>query len=343
MEITQGTFGEMDGQKVGFYTLKNDNGMEMTCINYGCIITEILVPDRKGKFENVVLGFDNLDDYREHSSFFGAIIGRVAGRIKNAEFQLDGHSYELSKNENNNHIHGGPNGFSQVLWDVKTVDYEDAVGIEFSYMSPDGDEGYPGTLEMTVTYRLNNDNELSIIYDGLSDEKTLLNPTNHSYFNLSGNLKRDVLDHVLTMDSDKWIELNEELLPTGRLLDVKDTAFDFQHGRKIRDGVQSTHSQNQLVGQGYDHPFLLSDPVISLTDEKSGRQLEVWTDQPVVVCYSGNQLDGDFAIRGVPVKKHLGICLETQTPPDSIHHSNFQSAILDKGERYQSKTKYKFT
>jgi aldose 1-epimerase len=346
MDVSQTKFGKIDGQTVNLFTVKNDNGMELSCINYGCIITEILVPDMHGKIENIVLGFDTIEEYRRYSPYFGAVVGRVAGRIKNGQFELDGKDYKLTQNENQNHLHGGNKGFSHVLWNVTIVEKKNKAGIEFTYTSPDGEEGYPGNLEMKVTYILNNQNELVISYNGIPDEKTLLNVTNHTYFNLSGNLEQDILDHDLTMKSDRFLELNDELLPTGGLCDVEDTPFDFRTGRKIREGADSSHPQNILAGKGYDHPFLLGGNhkrEIILADEKSGRKLVIETDEPGVVLYTGNQLEEDFQIRGVQSKKHLGICLETQGLPDSIHHPHFQSAILEKGTEYQSKTKYLFT
>lgn len=338
--------GEIDGQTIKLFTLKNDHGMELSCMNFGCVITKILAPDICGRFENVVLGFDTLREYEKYSPYFGAVIGRVAGRIKDAQFELNGNRYKLSRNENQNHLHGGLKGFSHVLWDANIIERNRNAGIEFTYTSPDEDEGYPGKLEMKVTYLLNNQNELLISYEGISDRKTLLNPTNHSYFNLSGDLKRDILDHVLTVKSDQFLEIDDELLPTGNLIDVENTPFDFRKGRKIREGVCSSHPQNILVGNGYDHPYLLRNnhqQEIILTDKESGRELVIETDQPSFVLYTGNQLEDDFQIRGVQSRKYLGICLETQRPPDSTHHPHFQSVVLEKGEVYHSETKYRFT
>lgn len=346
MEISTKKFGEIGGETVNLYILKNDNGLEVNAINYGCAITKILAPDAQGNVENIVLGFHTIEEYLQHSPYFGAVVGRVAGRIKNGQFELNGNHYQLSRNENQNHLHGGHKGFSHVLWDGQIIEGEDEAAIEFTYTSPDGEEGYPGNLEMKVTYLLNNQNELIISYDGISDQTTLLNPTNHSYFNLSGNLKRDILDHVLTVKSDQFLELNHELLPTGSFIDVENTPFDFRKGRKIREGVRSPHPQNLLAGNGYDHPFLLKNnhqQEITLIDKESGRKLVIETDQPSVILYTGNQLENDFQIREVQSRKYLGLCLETQGPPDSVHHSHFQSAILEEGTQYHSETKYRFT
>lgn len=346
MRVFQEKFAKLAGQTVTSYTMVNDQGMEVTTIDYGCTITKILVPDRNGLVENVVLGFDTLEEYQQYSPYFGAICGRHAGRIANAEFTLDGTTYPLAKNNDGNHLHGGVQGFDKVVWNSVVIEEKDSIDLEFSYLSKDGEEGYPGNLQMKVTYTLNNDNELVIVYEGVSDQRTVVNLTNHSYFNLSGNLKRDILQHTLTLKSDRFLELNEELIPTGEILPVEDKVFDFRTGRKIVDGTESTDPQNVMVGNGYDHPFLLAEnrnKEIQLYDEESGRGLVIETDQPAVVLYTGNMLGEDFSIRGVPSRNHLGLCLETQGLPDSLNHPHFPSVILEKGEEYIAVTKYKFT
>lgn len=345
MEVIQRKFGRIDQQTVHLFIVRNDNGAEIACIDYGCIITKIIVPDIYGKFENIVLGFDTLGEYLRYSPYFGAVVGRAAGRIKNGEFDLNGKKYSLTQNEGYNHIHGGVRGLSHVLWDTTIIEKENEAGVEFTYISPDGEEGYPGTLNMKVTYRLTNKNELVISYDGIADETTLLNITNHSYFNLSGNLKRDILDHIVTLGSDDFIELDHELLPTGQITNVEDSPFDFRKGRKLSDGVYSSYSQNVLAGNGYDHPFLLKNQQreIELKDELSGRKLIVETDQPSIVLYTGNQLTNDFQIRGKDSGKYMGVCLETQAPPDAIHHPHFPSVVLEEKKPYHSETKYSFT
>ncbi|HEY2421615.1 MAG TPA: aldose epimerase family protein [Neobacillus sp.] len=346
MKVLQEKFAELNGQTVTAYTMVNDHNMEVTSINYGCIITKILVPDQKGTIENIVLGFDTLEEYQQHSPYFGAVVGRHAGRIANAEFTLDGITYHLEKNDNGNHLHGGLRGFDKVIWNTNVKEEKDSISLEFMYLSRDGEEGYPGNLNMKVTYTLNNDNELIISYEGVSDQRTVVNLTNHSYFNLSGNLKRDILNHTLTLKSDRFLELGQDLIPTGELLPVENSSFDFRAGRKIKAGVGSTDPQNKLAGNGYDHPFLLAEnqnKEIHLYDEESGRKLEIETNQPAVVLYTSNQLDDSFSIRGVASRRYLGICLETQGLPDSLNHPQFPSAILDQDEQYQSVTKYKFT
>lgn len=345
MKVIQEKFGEINDQTVNSFTLVNNHGMELTCINYGCIITKMITPDKDGNYENIVLGYDSLEEYVKGSYFFGTVVGRVAGRIKGGSFDLNGKTYTLAKNENNNHLHGGDIGFDKVIWDASIQENDEEVSVQFSYLSPDGEEGYPGNLNIKVTYTLNNQNELTIHYSGISDEKTLLNMTNHSYFNLSGNIKRDILNHSLSIKSDKFLELNDELLPTGNLLEVKGTSFDFTSERFIQTGVESNHPQNLLAGNGYDHPFFLSsnhDEEIILKDSESSRTLTIETDEPGVVVYSGNQMKAEGEIYGVPSRKYLGICLETQGLPDAIHHPNFPSWDLEKDQEYTSVTKYKF-
>lgn len=346
MNITESIFGEINGQKVKSYTLRNDHRMEVTCIAFGCTLTKIHVADREGNIENVVLGFDTIEEYVNDSPFFGSVIGRVAGRIHPATFELDGVVCHLPQNEEKKHLHGGPHGFHQVIWDSAIEEKSDEIAIKFSYISPAGEEGYPGRVKVTVTYSLNNHNELVITYQGISDKKTLLNLTNHSYFNLSGDLKRDILQHELTIKSDYFLELNESLLPTGDLIDVENTSFDFRKGKQLIEGVTSQHVQNQLVGGGYDHPFVLNknqQEEICLVDRASGRKLVVETDKPSVVLYTANMLESNFQLRGTPSRKHLGVCLETQDPPNAIYHPDFPSIVLEKNEVYRSKTSFKFT
>lgn len=345
MNLTKELFGQIENRDVFLYKLTNDHGMQIDCLNYGCIITEILVPDKNGRVENVVLGFDSLEDYLKDSPYFGAVCGRVAGRIKGASFELNGKTHKLAQNNGRNSLHGGVKGFNDVIWEAKPLDVENGVALQFSYISPDGEEGYPGEVRIKVTYTLTNENELLISYEAVSDQTTLLNVTNHSYFNLSGNLKRDVLNHTLTLKSNRFVELDEKLLPTGNVVDVSGTAFDFHEGKKIGAGVDDRHRQIAIGGGGYDHPFLLNahhQQEIQLFDEESGRKLTIETDQPAVVVYSSNQLIDDFLIRGVQARKHLGICLETQGVPDAIHHPGFPSIVLEKGKKYTSQTNYTF-
>jgi aldose 1-epimerase len=344
MRIVQERFGEMEGKIITATTLINHRGMEVTSINYGCIITSILTPDQYGIKENIVLGFDSLEEYKKHSPYFGAVVGRFAGRIQGSSFTLDGVSYHLPRNNGQNHLHGGVKGFDKAIWDIEVVMGKQEAKVVYSYLSPDGEEGYPGNLHIKVIYTLSDRDELTISYEAVSDKNTLLNVTNHSYFNLSGNLKRDTLEHELTIKSDFFLELGEDLIPTGELLSVQGTTFDFRQGRKLQDGIQFQHPQNKLAG-GYDHPFVLNEHnnrEIELRDKESGRMLTIETDQPSVVLYSGSQLSSDYTIRGVQCRKYLGVCLETQGFPDNIHHPHLPSTILEAGKVYQSQTKYLF-
>lgn len=345
MKILKEDFGSIDQKSVYSFTLVNDQDVRISCINYGCIITKIITPDREGNYENIVLGYTTLDEYLSDSYFLGATIGRIAGRIKAGSFELDGKTYQLAKNENGNHLHGGIKGFNRSVWDAETIENDHEVGVQFSTFSPDGEEGYPGNLKISVSYMLNNNNEFSIHYSGISDKNTILNMTNHSYFNLSGNVKRDILHHSLMIKSDKFLELNQELLPTGKMVDVKGTPFDFTSSRFIQTGTVSEHPQNILAGGGYDHPFLLNsqrDNEIVLKDPDSGRELTIETDEAGVVVYSGNQIKQKGEICGVPSRKYLGICLETQGLPDAVHHPEFPSWVLNKDQEYRTTTTYKF-
>lgn len=345
MQIKQEVFGTLNNQTIHSYTLTNKLGMEVSIINYGCIITKIITPDKHGKFENIVLGFDTIEEYIKHSPFFGCIIGRVGGRIQGGSFDLEGETYHLAKNDGNNHLHGGPVGFDKVIWDATVQEQEDSISLILTHLSKDGEEGYPGNLHLTVTYTFNNNNELSIRYEGISDKTTLLDLTNHTYFNLSGDLKRDILSHHLTMKSDYFLELDSENIPTGTLLPVENTVFDFNNGRIIETGTTSQHEQIISVGNGYDHPFVLNKDNredIKLFDEESGRIMYVETDTLAVILYTGNSMKDDHTIRGTQSKKQLGLCLETQGYPDAIHHSHFPSSILEQNQQYSTITTFKF-
>lgn len=344
--VEQQLFGEKGGQPVTVYTIKNKKGFQFSCIDYGCIITEIIAPDRNGRMENVVLGFDTLEEYEHDVHFLGAVAGRFAGRIKDGSTEIDGQLYQLGKNGNGHHLHGGECGFHSVVWNSASFEEADGAGVEFTYMSPDGEEGYPGNLEMKVRYFVKHDrNELVISYSGTSDRMTLLNPTNHSYFNLSGNLKSDILDHRLQLPAENYLELDEELLPTGQIIPVAGTVFDLREGNTIRQAAESEDPQTKLAGNGYDHPFVL-DPIglrpMLLTDLESGRTLAVSTTEPAVVLYTGNGLGGPYSLRGTPARNHLGLCLETQKLPDSLRHQNFGSSVLEAGQRYHSETSFSF-
>lgn len=345
MNVTERVFGCLHGKDITSYTITNNNGMEMTCIEYGCIITSIRVPDKEGTIENVVLGFDSIEEYATSSPYFGCVIGRNAGRIENARFQVDGHTYSLTKNDGEHNLHSGPNGFHTIIWNSSCERKENEVHITFSHTSPDGDEGFPGTLQATVTYIMNEDNELVISYHAVSDQTTMINLTNHTYFNLSGSLKRTIVDHELWLQSDRFLELDTGLIPTGNAVPVEGTVFDCRKGRNIMEVVSSEHPQIKRVGGGYDHPFVLTNNhqrEIVLVDKESGRKLEIETDEPCVVVYTGNSLSNDMTIRGTPCEKYLGMCLETQKPPNMIHHPDFPSLLVEANQAYTTKTIYSF-
>ncbi|SHM67144.1 aldose epimerase family protein [Gracilibacillus kekensis] len=327
------------------FTLVNDNGMAVSILDFGGIITKILAPDRDGKLENVVVGFENYQDYLVNPGYFGALIGRVAGRIENAQFEIDGKPYTLPKNEGEHHLHGGNPGFHNTIWTVVPFENNEEVGLTLTLESKDLENGYPGNLRMTVTYTLNNDNAFTITYEGVSDQKTVLTSTNHSYFNLSGNLKSDIQDHQITLDSSKFVELDEELIPTGTILDVDNTTYDFRNGRPMKDGVTSEFKQNLVANHGYDHYFIFDHnkkESAIVREETSGRQLTVVTDQPGVVMYTSNNLSEGLKLRERDSAQYLGLCLETQGSPASIHHEGFPSIWLDKDEKYFAKTTFIF-
>jgi aldose 1-epimerase len=345
MKIVEKLFGRYNDESVMEYTLYNDSGMSVSCLNYGCIITKIMVPDRNGNIENVVLGFENLEDYIDLSPYFGSVVGRVAGRISNSQFELDGEVYRVTPNEGPNHLHGGKKGFNSVIWKTESIKAENAVGLKFFYCSKNGEEGYPGNLDTTIVYLLNNQNELSISYEARTDQKTIVNLTNHSYFNLSGNIKRDCSEHILQLESERFLELGLDLIPTGRMIDSTNTPFDFKRGRLLKAGIRSEHPQNVLAGNGYDHPLIFTKKgknTVALSEKESGRTLLVTTDQPCVVLYTANQLEGPYSISGVRARNYLGVCLETQGLPDAINQPDFPSIVLRPGEVYNATTKYRF-
>lgn len=333
----------MDDWKL--FTLTNSQGMKVSFLNYGGIITEILVPNKNGTFENVVLSFKDYEDYKDNSNYFGAITGRVAGRIEGASFTIDGEDYSVEANEGANHLHGGSVGFHQVLWEGEPFQTNDTIGVKLTHTSPDGEGGYPGNLDVSVTYTLNNANEFSIHYEANSDQTTPLTITNHSYFNLSGNLVDTIKNHHVTMDSDQFVELDQDLIPTGKLIDVENTTFDFRQGRKIADGVQSTYEQNKVADNGYDHYFIFNqkkEDNVVVTDESSGRTLTVQTDQPGIVMYTSNMLDETLDLTERKSTPYLGVCLETQGSPASLHHKGFPDIILKANEKYEKETVFSF-
>jgi len=319
------------------HTLRQE-GIEVTLWNYGGIIQDIRTTDRDGHLESVVLGLETVKDYQQHSPYFGAIVGRVAGRIGEARFEVAGDVYPLVANDGTNHLHGGIHGFDQAWFEV--VEATDTL-FHLRLDSPDGAEGYPGTVTLDVYYRLEG-TTLMLEMTAVTNQTTPLNLTNHTYFNLSGNAKRDVLDHILTLPSDFYLPVQSDGLPTGEQRDVSGTPFDFRSGQSIRDGVTLEHPETIAVGNGYDHPFILREDTLRLVDPVSGRFVDVTTNQPAVVVYTGTQLLTDYTIHGVPARPSLGLCLETQVHPNAVHEPDFPSILLSPGETYHWKTAYRF-
>src|SRR5690625_2932026 len=327
------------------FTLTNHQGMRVSILNFGGIITDISVVNKQGVLENVVLGFEDVADYENNPHYIGALIGPVAGRIENSRFQLGGKPVSLVADEGPHHLHGVAGGFHQVIWHATPFQTPEKVGVTLTHFRPDGESGYRGNLHISITYTLTKVNELIIDYGAESDQTTALTLTNHSYFNLSGKSARSVQHHHITMNSDYFIELNQALLPTGKKRAVSQTPFDFREGRKIVDGIESVHEQNAIVGHGYDHYFIFSEADqhrVIVKEETSGRVLTLTTDQPGMVMYTANSPLKD--INGVAgnSEKHVGVCFETQAAPAALHHDGFPSVVLPAGETYAKQTVFAF-
>jgi aldose 1-epimerase len=342
--LQKSEFGKLpDGSTVHLYTLKNRHGMTAKVMTYGALLTELHVPDRNGQLGDVVLGFDNLDQYLKGHPFFGAIAGRYANRIAKGKFTIDGKEYTLATNNGRNHLHGGRKGFDKQIWIAEEM--PDKGAVRFKYTSKDGEEGYPGNLEVTVTYTLTDDNELIIDYTGTTDKKTVINLTNHSYFNLAGS--GTVLDHEIQIEADQYTPVDDELIPTGEIASVKGTPLDFTSPHKIGE----RHAQTAIKPAGYDHNFVLRGGVVSkrrlaarVHDPKSGRVMEVFTTEPAVQLYTAPGLNGSLnGVGGVNYPQFGGLCLETQHFPDSPNHPNFPSTLLEPGKKYQTSTSFKFS
>ena len=348
--IAESAYGTLeDGGKVSLFTLTNPSGAEAKIINFGAIVVSLKVPDKDGKLRDVVLGYDDLAGWVKDKDFFGAIVGRFGNRIAAGKFTLDGKSYQLGINNGPNHLHGGPAGFFKKLWKAETVKGKEGPGVKLTYVSKDGEEGYPGTVTLVVTYTLTKDNGLRIDYSGTTDKATILNPTHHSYFNLSGDPSRTILDEELMIDADQTTPVGEGLIPTGKLADVAGTPMDFRKATKIGARIDAKDDQLAL-GKGYDHNWVLNHPgkkprkVAEVYDSVSGIVMDVITDQVGLQFYSGNFLNGTIKGKaGIVYKLRTALCLEAQLFPDAPNHPNFPSAVLKPGKRYQQTTIYQFS
>jgi aldose 1-epimerase len=350
MSIIEKPYGKMpDGRKVFMYTLKNRNGMKAEIINYGGIIVSLTAPDRDGNMSDVILGFDNLDSYID-KAYISSLIGRYANRIENSEFTLNGIKFKLSSNEGRNQLHGGLSGFNKKVWDARILfDGKDA-RLELSCFSPDGEEGFPGNLETRVIYTLTDENALEIEYYAVSDKDTVVNLTNHAYFNLSGYDSGTILSHQLQLNADFYNPIDSECIPTGEILSVKNTPFDFTKFKAIGDELGRNTDNEQLKnGTGYDHNFVLNvsgeepEEAAQLYDPASGRLLKLLTTKPGVQLYTGNHLKGTgIGKGGIRMDKWQGLCLETQYFPNSMKYRHFPSPILRAGKTYHHVTIFRF-
>jgi aldose 1-epimerase len=353
--VSRAPFGRLpDGRDVELFTLRNAHGVEVRAMTYGAIITSIRTPDRTGQTADITLGFDSLAGYVAGSPYFGAIVGRYANRIAGGRFTLDGVTYQLARNNGPNSLHGGVRGFDKVLWMAAPFQQDSAVGITFSYESPDGEEGFPGAVSVRVTYTLTATDELIVDFDASATKATPLNLSQHTYWNLHGDGRGDILDHVLTLDASAFTPVDSTLIPTGTIASVAGTPFDFHLPTAI--GARINESDAQLrFGRGYDHNWVLDRErreggvaslvhAARLEDSSSGRVLDISTTEPGIQFYSGNFLDGTVIGKAGHAYRHRsGLCLETQHFPDSPNHPNFPSTVLRPGERYQSRTVFKFS
>ncbi len=354
MNYRKKSWGTVDGKPVSVFYMTNGKGMRADISNYGGIVRSLDVPDRNGNPADVVLGYASVAEYLETTPYFGAIVGRYGNRIAKGRFTLDGREYQLAVNNNNiNHLHGGLKGFDKVIWDAEPYMDADGVSLKLTYLSKDGEEGYPGNLKCTVIYTLTKNNELKIDYEATTDKPTVLNLTNHSYFNLAGQGNGDILGHEVMINADHITPVDETLIPTGELRPVKGTPFDFTTPHKIGERIDQTSDEQIRFGGGYDHNFVLNKKGNELSlaarvyEPTSGRVMEVYTTEPGVQFYTGNFLDGTIVGKeGKVYKRRYGFCLETQHFPDSPNKQDnpkFPSVVLRPGQKFTSQTIYRFS
>lgn len=348
LSVTSEPWGHTrEGQSVELYTMRSSSGMEVKVTTYGGIIVSLTAPDKNGQFADVVLGMESLADYEAGHPFFGALTGRFANRINHARFSLDGKEYQLAPQKGSvHHLHGGKVGFDKRVWTGSKVENADSVGVALHYVSPDGEEGYPGTLDTTVTYLLTTKNEFRITYHATTDKPTILNLTNHSYFNLAGEGSGTALDQELTIFADSITATDDDLIPTGEIASVKGTPLDFTTPHVVGGRIEADYKPLKQ-GLGYDHNYVLKGAGMKLAavvhDPKSGRVMEVSTDQPAVQLYTGNHLNGVKGKHGHVYRKRDGLCLETQHYPDSPNHASFPGVTLRPGETFESHTTFRFS
>jgi aldose 1-epimerase len=348
-EVKQSFFGKTtEGDTVSLYTLRNANGLEARITNYGGALVSLMVPDREGQFDDVVLGYDSLAGYLTNKPYFGALVGRYANRIARGQFTLEGTTYALARNDGENHLHGGIKGLTHTLWHAAALVKQEGPALQLSYTSPDGEDGYPGALAVTVVYTLTNKNEFVIDYTATSDKPTIINLTHHSYFNLAGAGMGSILMHDLEIDASRFTPVGKDLIPTGELRSVEDTPMDFRRLSTIGFGINSPDEQI-MWGKGFDHNWVLDKNegelalAARLYEGRSGRLMEVYTTEPGIQFYSGNFLDGsEIGKGGTPYRRRYGLCLETQHFPDSPNHSEFPSTVLRPAETFRSRTSYRF-
>jgi aldose 1-epimerase len=345
--IDKKSFGKLpDRREVFQYTLTNTSGSIVKIINYGAIITSIIVPDKKGKLEDVALGYDTLQEYINDKACIGTVVGRYGNRIGKGQFQLEGKTYKLAINNGENHLHGGIVGFNKKLWNAEAIDGNEPA-LKLTLISPDGEEGYPGKVTLVVTYTLTNKNELRVDYKGTTDKTTVLNPTQHSYFNLSGDPSQTILDHQISIESDSTTVADKGQIPTGKFAEVANTPLDFRTMKRIGDRIDEKFEQI-LIGGGYDNNWVLRNynkqvrKVAEVYEPKSGRIMIVFSDQPGIQFYSGNSLGETKGKNGVIYKRRTGLCLEAQGYPDTPNKPEFPSVVLKPGDVYKQTTIYQF-
>ena len=348
MGIKVSEFGKTSKGKIAhIYTLVNGKGMALEVTDYGATMVSILAPDAKGRSKDVLLGYDDVQDYEQGTCYFGAIIGRNGNRTKDAQVVIDGHVYQMEKNEGENNLHSGSEGYSNIIWDA-SVD-EDGNSVSFHHVGADGEQGLPGTFDITVTYTLTMENEVKIHYEGTSNKDTIANMTNHGYYNLAGHAAGKIEDHILWLDADAFTPVGQGMIPTGEILPVEGTPMDFRAAKSIGADIEADYEQLKIAG-GYDHNYVLNNSngtlrkIAEVTEPESGRRMEVFSDAVGVQFYAGNFVESiPKGKEGVVYQKRSGLCLETQGFPDATHHEAFPSTVLRAGEKYETTTIYYFS